>query len=371
MAQSTISGTSLEHLHVVVLAGGSGVRFWPLSRQALPKQFLSFFGTRSLLAQTVDRLAGLGSADRSWVMTNVRHVERTRSQLPELPSDQIIGEPMARDTAPCLAVAATLLAARDPEAKMLVLPADHLIQPIEDFQKAIRAASSLVDAHPDFLVTLGIRPTEPATGYGYLERGERLGEFDGVGVHRLASFREKPNLQTAQEFLASGRYFWNAGIFFWRAQTLVEQFEKHEPDMAAAARRVADAGNTPDRDKVFAEQFAGMRKVSIDYAIMEKAPHVAMIEAPFSWDDVGSWLALERTAPNQGADNVVQGQHVGLETKNCVIVADQGKFVGTIGVEDLIIVASGDAVLVAHRDQEQAVKQLLQKMEAEGHNEHV
>lgn len=349
-------------LSVAILAGGSGVRFWPLSRKALPKQFLNFFGDKSLLADTAARLDGLVPPSRLWVLTNHRHVERTRNQLPQVPPEQIVGEPVARDTAGCLAVAAALLVAQSPEARMLVLPADHLIRPIAAFQQAVQACQAVVAAHPEMLLTLGIPPTHPATGYGYLERGEDLGTFEGVPAYRLSRFCEKPDTAQAREFLESGRFRWNAGIFFWRAASLLEQFETHEPAMAAAARRVADAWGTPQASAVFEAEFSAMRKVSIDYAIMEKAPRVAMVEAPFNWDDVGSWLALERHLSKTPEGNVVVGKHVGQATTNSVVVADSGKLVGTLGVENLIVVASGDAVLVAHRDREQEVKGLLDAM---------
>ena len=263
-------------LHAVVMAGGSGTRFWPLSRKLFPKQFLSLFGSRSLLQQTCDRLDGLVPSERVWVITNQQLVEVTQHQLPQLPADQIIGEPAARDTAPCIGLAAALLVRRDPNAHMAVLAADHLIQPVAAFQQAMQAASDFLQSEPQGLITLGIRPTHPATGYGYLQQGKPVAEVQGFSFCALQAFHEKPQEERAKQYVADGHFFWNAGIFCWRAATILEQLAQHAPGVYQAVQQIADAWNSPHREEIFQQQFTQAPKVSIDYAVMEKASPSAL-----------------------------------------------------------------------------------------------
>lgn len=356
-------------LHAVIMAGGSGTRFWPKSRQRLPKQFLRLFGERSLIEQTADRIAGLVGLENIWVITNHLQAEQTRQQLPELAPDRIIGEPCGRDTAACIGLAAELLAASDPDARMVVLAADHLIRPVTAFHAAIRAADRFVSERPEALVTFGIPPDRAATEYGYLKRGAAAAEIDGTHVFRLESFHEKPVRAKAEEFLASGAYFWNSGIFAWRAATILAELERHRPAIRQATRRIAAAWPGPERDRVFAAEYAALDKISIDYAVMEHSSAVYMVQAPFQWDDVGSWLALERVLPADAASNVVIGEHHALRSTRTIVVGDNKHLIATIGVEDLIIVHTDDVTLVAHRRDEQAVKELLSELEQRGRPE--
>lgn len=359
-------------LHALIMAGGSGTRFWPQSRQRLPKQFLTFFGgERSLLQQTFDRIHSLVSAESVWVLTNALHVEKTREQLPELPSTQVIGEPAARDTAACIGTAAALLARHHPHATMVVFAADHLIQPVESFQKAIQAAVDFVDHTPEALVTFGIPPTHPATGYGYLRRGKLVESVSGTNIYRLDSFREKPERQKAEEYVASGDYYWNSGIFCWKVDTILSEMEQHAPDLYQAVGRIADSWDSPDAESIFQQEFSALKKISIDYAVMEKATTVHMVEAPFQWDDVGSWLALERVLAKDAHQNVVVGSHQGLRSENCVIVGPKQHLITTMGVQDLIIVHTPDATLIANRRDEQSVKQLLEQLKEQGLEEYL
>lgn len=349
-------------LKAVIMAGGSGTRFWPLSREGLPKQFLPLFGERTLLQQAVDRIVDLVGPAGVLVMTNQAHVERTRSQLPAIPPENVVGEPVGRDTAACIGLAARLCQRDDPAARMVVLAADHVIEPAEGFRSAVRAADHYLESHPESLVTFGIPPAYPATGYGYLRRAELAEEHDGVRVHRLASFHEKPEREMAEAFLASGEYYWNSGIFVWNAATILAEIGRNVPSLLEGIDRIANAWSTPIQDAVFADEYPKLEKKSIDYAVMEKAQHVAMVEAPFRWDDVGSWLALERVREKNDAGNVVLGQHLGIDTTNCVITGDGKHLVATIGVDDLIIVHTPDVTLVARRDDEQRVKMLHQQL---------
>lgn len=350
----------------MIMAGGGGTRFWPRSRTTRPKQFLTFSGDRTLLQGTLDRIAARVPADRTWVITGAAHAAEAARQLPELPASHVVGEPQGRDTAACIGLGAALIARTDPAATMIVLPADHVIEPEREFHRAVHAAEQLATDHPHALLTFGIRPTFPSTGYGYIQRGEPVGQRQGVPAARVKAFKEKPDADTAERFLHSGEYLWNSGIFVWRVAAILGELERQKPTLFDGVQRIAAAWDTPEREAVFAREYAAAEKVSIDYAVMEGAKEVLVIDAPYQWDDVGSWLALERRNPQDAEGNTVQGSHLGLDTHGCVIGSDPGHLIATIGVRDLIVIQSGDATLVAAKKDEAAVKQLVDKMKAGG-----
>ena len=352
--------------HAVIMAGGGGTRFWPRSRTRKPKQFLNFQGERTLLQSTFDRLESLAPADKFWVITGAAHREQAVEQLPGLPAANVVGEPAGRDTAACVALGAALVFKRDPNAVMVLSPADHVIEPEREFQRAIAAAVQIANEYPSALVTFGIPPSYPATGYGYIHRGELIARRCGVPAYRVEQFREKPSGDLAEQFLASGEYLWNSGIFVWRASAIRAELERQQPKLFAAVEQIADAWGTPEQDKVFAEVYPAVEKISIDYAVMEHAKDVFVLEAPYQWDDVGSWLALERRNPQDAQGNTVRAAHCGIETTNCVIAAEPGKLIATIGVSNLLIIQDGDCTLVADRRDEAAVKQLVDKLKALG-----
>lgn len=358
-------------LHALIMAGGGGTRFWPRSRQAKPKQFLTLVGDASLLQQAYERIEALASPARTWIITGASYTAETARQLPSLPAERIVGEPCGRDTAACIGLGAALCVRDDPDAVMLVMPADHVIEPAQEFRRAAHAAEQILLEHPQALVTFGITPTFAATGYGYIERGDELAQRQGVSVFRVGSFREKPHIELAEEFLASGKHFWNSGIFVWRAATILNQLRRNQPKLAAAVERIAAAWDTPERDEVLAREYTGLERISIDYAVMEKAPEVLMVQAPFLWDDVGSWLALERRQPQDAHDNTVLANHLGIDTRHCVIVGDNTKFIVTLGVNDLIIIQDGDAILVAHREEEGNIKKIVEQLKQRGMEEHL
>jgi mannose-1-phosphate guanylyltransferase len=355
-------------LHAVIMAGGGGTRFWPRSRSQRPKQFLTLAGNRSLLQQGCDRIEGL-AAGRTWIITGESYREETRKQLPELPPGQVIGEPCGRDTAPCIGLGAALIARQDPQAVMMVMPADHVIEPEREFVRAAWVAEQMAEEYPNALITFGIPPAYAATGYGYIHRADEGAQRQGINVYRVRGFREKPNEELAEQFLATGEYFWNSGIFVWKVATVLAALKKQKPQLHAGLCRIAEAWDSPQRDEILRREFPRLEKVSIDYAVMEpagKAGDVLVVQAPYRWDDVGSWLALERMHPQDADGNTILATHAGLETKHCVIVAEPGKLVTTIGVDNLLIVQDGDAILVADRREEGTVKQLVELLKKKG-----
>lgn len=350
-------------LHGVIMSGGSGTRFWPLSRTARPKQFLQFGGDRTLLQGTADRCEPLIPGERMWVVTNARQADETRRQLDRIPPEQVLVEPQGRNTAPCVGLAAVHLLRRDPEAVMVLMPADHAITPADSFRQGLAAAAGLVEADPQRLVLFGVRPTYAATGFGYIERGESL---PPPGAFHVASFREKPNHDTAEEYLQSGRYFWNCGIFVWRAQTILDRLSEFEPEMHAGLMRIAAAIGTARSEPVLADEFPQLKSTSIDYAVLERAEHVCVLQARFDWDDVGSWEALARLEGADPAGNTLIGPVCAVDVRGCVVRSQPGHLVAAIDVDDLLIVHTPDATLVARRGDEQAMRRIIQTLKDRG-----
>lgn len=353
-------------LHALIMAGGGGTRFWPRSRQQRPKQFLTLNSERTLLQQSFERIEAQVSPDRTWVITSALHRTEVLRQLPEVPAEQVVGEPCGRDTAACIGLGAALIARRDPGAVLVAMPADHIIEPAQEFRRAAHAAARLVEDYPAALITFGIVPSYPATGYGYIHRAEALPERQGTAVYRVRAFREKPDAELAEKFVASGEFFWNSGIFVWKASTILAALYEFQPKLYAAVDRIAAAWPTPERATVLEREYQALDKLSIDYAVMERAREVLVIQAPFHWDDVGSWLALERMHPQDADGNTLLGQHVGLRTRHCVIVGDSGQLIATVGVDNLLIIQDGNVTLVADRRDEGAVKQLVELLKKQG-----
>jgi len=346
-------------LHAMIMAGGGGTRFWPRSRAVRPKQFLKLAGDRTLVQQACDRLEAQIPSANTWVITSAAHADETRKQLPHLQSAHVVGEPCGRDTAACIGLGAALIAREDPEAVMIVTPADHVIEPTAEFARAVRAAAITVAANNSALVTFGIVPTYPATGYGYIHRGAEAGSRQNVAVFRVESFREKPAFELAEQFLAAGNYYWNSGIFVWRAATILAELRKHKPALADGVERIAKAW---PNDQLLGELYPTLEKTSIDFAVMEHAKEVLVLQAPYRWDDVGSWLALERLHAQDAEGNTVVAEHCGIRTTNCVIAGDAGRLIATVGVSNLLIIQDGDATLVADRREESNVKAIVEKL---------
>lgn len=354
-------------LHAVVMAGGSGTRFWPASRRETPKQLLRMVGERTMIQSTIDRLQGLVPAERNWVITNRALEESIAEQLPELAREHILGEPCKRDTAPCVGLAAAILAAQDPDAVMLCLPADHVIGTVPQFQAAIRAGLAHLEAVPEQLITFGIRPTYPAQSFGYIERGETIpAQPEGVPAFQVKQFREKPDAVTAAAYVAAGDFYWNSGIFLWRADTILKLLGLYEPEMASHLARIREAVGSARFTEVLETEFTAIRGKSIDYAVMERYKKIVVLEAPFSWDDLGSWQALARLQAPDENRNTVQGNHIGIDTKGCIVRTEGEHTVVTIGVDDLVIVHTPKATLVVPKHQEERVREAVKRLEELG-----
>jgi mannose-1-phosphate guanylyltransferase len=360
-------------LHAMIMAGGGGTRFWPRSRQKRPKQFLTFSGDRTLLQATVDRVSAQVQPERTWIITGEPYVAETRAQLPELPASNIIGEPEGRDTAPCVGLGAAIIGKVDPDATIAVMPADHAIEPVQEFRRALHAAEQFANDFPEKLITFGIRPTFPSTGYGYIRRGAPAGARQDVSAAHVVEFAEKPTAEVAEQFLAGGEYDWNSGIFVWKPRTILGELHARKPEIHAVVVRIATAWGTPEWQDVFRNLYKTAEKKSIDFAVMQdagKAGKVLVLNAPYSWDDVGSWLALERGNPQDADGNTVQALHCGIQTTNCVIVGDPNHLIGTYGVSNLLIVQDGNAILVTSREHENKVKELVDKLKNTGRGEY-
>jgi mannose-1-phosphate guanylyltransferase len=351
-------------LHAVIMAGGSGTRFWPASRSDRPKQLLALASERPLLRVTVDRVLPLVSADRIWVVTNAATASATRTLLEDLPPDHILAEPTGRDTAACAAFAARTLLHRDPDAHCLVFPADHVIPDEDRFRSAMAAGAAMV-AERGGLLTFGIEPTRPETGFGYLDVGDEIRRLDGWRIHELERFFEKPDLAAAESYLAAGGYLWNSGMFAWRATDLLAEVHRQLPLLFDGIAVIGDALGTSDEAGVLNEVYPHLPRTSVDFGIMEQARQCWCLPVDFAWSDVGSWPALAEVLTPDRDGNVTRGRTVELDATGNVLVGDE-VLVAAVGVRDLVIVATRDAVLVVPKDDAQRVKDVVDTVRTRG-----
>jgi len=364
----------MAKLHAVIMAGGSGTRFWPESRVCRPKQFLPITGGRPMLAETVERLGDLVPPERTWVVTNSRQADGAREACPELREDRILIEPCGRNTAACIGLAATVLAAENPQAVMAVLPADHAIAPAEAFQRTLQAGAE-VAAEPGCLVTFGIPPARPATGYGYIHRGRKLAAVGGITCYEVESFTEKPDRPTAERYRAEGTWFWNSGIFLWRADTILAAIRKALPDLSRGLEALGLAARdgswqTPLFTAELERIYPKLPSISIDHGVMEAAEGVRMLETPFRWSDVGSWQALFEEIGPDGAGNASVFPEGGLllaeDSSGILAYSGTAGTIAVLGLQDVVVVRTADAVLVARRDRAEEVKALVERLRAMG-----
>jgi mannose-1-phosphate guanylyltransferase len=351
-------------LYALILAGGSGERFWPLSRRARPKQLLHLVAKQTLLEQAVARLEGLIAPERLLILTNVDQETEVRKLLPQVPSENIVAEPAKRDTAAAVALGAGWVAARDHAATMIVLPADHIINDTAAFQETLKTAASAAE-ETGALVTIGIKPTWACPGYGYIEQGTPVklrGVASETSVHRVIRFREKPNADLAESFLRKGNFRWNAGMFVWTVPSVLTEFNRHTPELASFISQLRAQDNF---EKTLAARFRDLPRISFDYAIMEKADRVLVVEASFDWDDVGSWRAVAKYFSNDEDGNAANCEITALESSNNIVFSPVGARVALLGVHNLIVVRTEDAILICHRHQAEKIKNLLGKVPEE------
>ena len=362
--------TDIKDRFVIIMAGGRGERFWPLSREKMPKQLLTLFGKRSFLQQAVDNVLPLVPLKNIFIITNAAQIAEVRKQLPKLPKDNVVAEPIGRDTCAAVTLGAALVGARSTTGVMAVLPADHVIPEENKFQQVLSDAFD-VAAQGQAIVTIGIKPTEPATGYGYIQTGAELPTPPGTKktktvFYKAERFVEKPNYETALDYVNSGQYRWNAGMFVWSFITVTNGLEKHQPEMFAACQRWFKVANNPAKlAKILAKEYTSIKKVSIDYALMEHAQNVIVADGAFEWDDLGAWNALARHLKADAEGNCAVADFIHVDAARNIIYDARTKNrtpIAVVGLRDSILVQTDDAVLLAHKSQAQKVKELVRKL---------
>jgi len=346
-------------MYAAIMAGGEGTRLWPASRDTCPKQFLNVLGGEALVVLTLKRLEGLLPIENVLVLVNRKHQEVARRLLPDLPAENLIVEPRIRDTGPCIGLAAQIIRKRAGDQTVLCLPSDHVIDPAEALRECLKRAETCVDHDPGSLYAIGIRPTYPATGYGYLLRGETVGEADGEPVFDVTSFHEKPSIALAEAYFDSGDYFWNSGICFGRTDTILEEIHRHQPELAEGLQQLVPDLDTDRMESALAKVYPRFPRQSISYGVLERADQVRVIEGHFAWDDVGTWRILQAHLPADEAGNVARGEAIAVDARDNLMYAGGGQLVAALGVRDLVIVATPDATLVTTRENAERVREIV------------
>ena len=355
---------------IVIMAGGKGERFWPKSRINLPKQFLSLTDDgKSMIQHTVERAKSLVNIENVYVVTNEMYKNLVLEHVPDIPDENIIIEPVAKNTAPCIGLAAMHIAKKDINSKMIILPSDHLIKFNEIFIDTLKTALDVVEKG-DNLVTIGITPNYPETGYGYINFTKGESFKDSANVYEVLRFVEKPNLEKAKEYLTSGQYLWNSGMFVWKASTILKNFKEYLPEIYEGLQKIGESIDTKKYEEVLKKEFSNLPSESIDYGIMEKAKNIYVIPGNFGWDDVGSWLSLERINKTNQDGNVINGNVISIRTKNSIIQGNE-KLIATIGLEDIVIVDTDDVTLICHKDNTQEVKEIISNLKICNRNEYL
>ena len=355
---------------VVIMAGGKGERFWPKSRINLPKQFLSLTDDgKSMIQHTVERVKNLVDIENIYVVTNEMYKNLVSEHIPDIPEANIIIEPAAKNTAPCIGLAAVHIAKKDINSKMIILPSDHLIKFNEIFIDTLKTALDVVEKG-DNLATIGITPNYPETGYGYINFTKGESFKDSTNIYEVLRFVEKPNLEKAKEYLTSGQYLWNSGMFVWKASTILKNFKEYLPEIYEGLQKIGKSINTGKYEEVLKKEFLNLPSESIDYGIMEKAKSIYVIPGNFGWDDVGSWLSLERINKTNQDGNVITGNVISIKTKNTIIQGSD-KLIATIGLEDIVVVDTDDVTLICHKNNTQEVKEVINNLKICNRNEYL
>ena len=371
----------IERFYAVIMAGGRGERFWPLSSKALPKPFLPLLGRapwplagqagrqpglreKTMIQETVERTKLLIPEKRIFVVLSREHLSIARQQLPEIPIENFILEPFGRDTAACIGLASLYIGKKDKNASMVVLAADHLIKEAGAFSKTITSSLKFLTAN-EYIITIGIKPTRPETGYGYIELGEKLDCIGDQIFYRVGRFVEKPTLSVATHYLKTGQYYWNSGMFIWRNSTIQKSLSLYMPQLWNGLMHIKQSLGSSEEEMVTEREFSKFKRVSIDYGVLEKSTQAVVVPANFSWDDVGTWTALERVYSLDESGNVIMGEHVGRDTSDCIVFS-QNQLVATLGVKDLVIIQAEGKILVCHKDKAPFLKEIVRMVEEEG-----
>ena len=354
------------NIYGVIMAGGGGTRFWPLSRQEEPKQLLNLSGKDLMINETIDRIATVAEMDDIFVVTNVTQVPKMKAATAgRLQENHILAEPSARNTSACIGYAAMEIVKKYGDGIMCISPADHFIKNQAEFTRVLKEAVAVAEKE-DKLITVGIQPTYPATGYGYI----KFDKTEDSAAKTVIEFKEKPDLETAKEYLASGAYAWNSGMFIWKASTILKKFKELLPDVYACIEKIGEAMGTPEENQVIEEVYPTIPKISVDYGIMERSSDVLVISGDFGWNDVGSWENMDVIYDEDEKGNIIVGEHINIDTTNTIAFSKK-RLISTVGVDNLIIVETDDAILVCDRNRAQDVKLVVDQLKAEGKTEYL
>jgi mannose-1-phosphate guanylyltransferase len=356
-------------MYCVIMAGGKGTRFWPRSRAAMPKQLLDVLGSRTMLQESVERISHLATAEQVIVVTGREHADAVHQQLPGIPPENIMIEPVGRNTAPCICLAALWIQRKDPDAVLAVLAADHFIGDARAFCHCLEAAAEAAQQQ-DCLITIGITPEHPEPGYGYIQLGEEIGRYKGKPVYRVKKFHEKPSRKKAQEFLQQGTFLWNSGMFVWKVSTILAAIKSFLPDIYSTLLPVQSNFSTTDAQKAIDAAYAAIESISIDYGVMEKSTNVVTLKGDFGWSDVGSWSAFYNISDKDAQGNVIRGNVISIDAGENLIYSPD-KLTAVVGLKNIVVVETEDALLVCSKDQAQDVKKVVDLLEQKGMKEYL